>query len=130
LISHTFWRRSTLFGTLLHNPLKILTSATYRIIKMVRLTQLLSEALRRRSSDQQQRSEDASVVEDLSTQTEGLSVAEAHETPPSDDLTTENYAITWKDPSKFAKEKTRVALLQSFAVLRTPAEERFDCITK
>ncbi|KAL4539361.1 hypothetical protein Ndes2437B_g02258 [Nannochloris sp. 'desiccata'] len=95
---------------------------------MVRFTQLLGGALWRRSSDHQQRPEDEHSVGDLSSQTEGLSVSGANKTD-SDDIH-EKYAAAWNDPSKFASEQERLSLLQSFGVLRTPAEHRFDCITK
>jgi hypothetical protein len=96
---------------------------------MVGLTQLLSGALRRKSLDKQNKQEEEdNAKNNLASQTEGLSVSDADIVHT--DNANERYAVTWNDPSKFPKDAERVALLQSFAVLRTPAEERFDCITK
>lgn len=107
---------------------KISVTEHFYIIKMVRLSQLLGGALRRRSSDQRDKPENEHAVSNLAAQTEGLSISDAKKADSTAD--NENYAVAWNDPSKFACESERVALLQSFAVLKTPAEHRFDCITK
>ena len=94
----------------------------------MRFSQLLGGALRRRSSDQQQRPENAPEEPSMPAQLKGLDVLGGDQKHVPDEK--ENYAVAWNDPSKFARESERVAMLQSFSVLRTPAEHRFDCITK
>lgn len=63
----------------------------------------------------------------LPCQKAGLGTLESEESPS--DLNG-NYIATWTDPAKIANEDERLALLQSFAMYKTPAEFRFDCITK
>jgi len=95
----------------------------------MRLKHILGGALRRRRPDQQNSPGNPSenLLPNLTCQNAGLDTLES-EGSLSD--RNENYIATWNDPRKIASESERLALLESFALYKTPAEYRFDCITK
>lgn len=96
---------------------------------MVSLNRLLGGAFRRRRTDQQNKPGNASENPSPSVpcQDAGLGTLDSEESLT--DLN-EKYIATWNDPAKIASESERLALLESFALYKTPAEYRFDCITK
>ena len=71
--------------------------------------------------------------EELRTSCRSPAATRHPESPPHatpSDPQQEAFCASWRSPATFSTESQRLALLQSFSVLQTKPEPRFDCITR